>query len=303
MTRAPRWAATLLPTLWLALAAAPTAAASPPAAQQQALQAAAAAPPGTLWRVQRVVDGDTLRLVGGEKLRLIGINTPELRSRSRGAPEPLAAAARAALRSLIATDNPERQVLLEPGRERRDRYGRLLAHARHPDGRLLAAALLREGLGMQALIPPNTAHWQRLAAAEAEARAAQRGVWANPYYAARPVAALGKADAGFRRVLGIARPLGERRTALLMGERLYLPVPSASLAHFRSHWLWDAPRGACVELSGWLVAVDSASGAARLRMALHHPALLRRRPAEDCRGHRAQGAAPTPHPTRQPATN
>ncbi len=275
MVCAHRWTA-LLTALWLGSAAMAANAAVPGVQQSE-------------WRqVLQVVDGDTLRLKNGEKLRLIGINTPELRlrGRRRGMPEPLAETARSALQTLIGTDNPRYRVLLQSGSERRDRYGRLLAHARHPDGRLLAAELLRQGLGMQAMIPPNTAHWEEYAAAEAEAREALRGVWDEPYYAARPVASLGSADTGFRRVLGVARTFGQRRrSALLMGKRLYLPVPSASLVYFRDHWLWDTPGGTCIELRGWLViAGRSGDGLARLRMSLHHPALLMRRPDKDCHG-------------------
>ena len=270
-------------TLWISSIAATTSSTASATAQPPATETT-----NPQQQVQRVVDGDTLRLADGEQLRLIGINTPELRPRGKrtGPAEPLAQAARTALQSLIAMDNPERLIALEPGLERRDRYGRLLAHVRHPNGRLLAAELLRQGLGWQALIPPNTTYWTQLSAAESEARRARRGVWGIPSYAARPVATLRRADTGFRRVLGIARPLGHRRTALLMGEQLYLPVPSASLQHFRDHWLWGAPDGACVEVRGWLVAIAATrtgSKAAQLRMALHHPALIQQRPAEHCR--------------------
>lgn len=83
---------------------------------------AAPAPPTTVApsavMVERVVDGDTIDLVGGESVRLIGIDTPEVG-------ECGFAEAAGALRWLIGG----RSVVLVPGaRVDRDRYGRLLRY-------------------------------------------------------------------------------------------------------------------------------------------------------------------------------
>jgi endonuclease YncB( thermonuclease family) len=46
--------------------------------------------------------------------------------------------------------------------------------------RLVAELLVREGLGRADIIPPDHGHAEALRAAEAEARAARRGVWGLP---------------------------------------------------------------------------------------------------------------------------
>jgi endonuclease YncB( thermonuclease family) len=108
---------TTLPPLTTTVApttVAPTTAAPPPTTPP--------APPTTIAAptvsVQRVVDGDTLELVGGQGVRLIGIDTPEVGQCGY-------AEATAALRSIVAG----RAVVLLPGaRDDRDRYGRLLRY-------------------------------------------------------------------------------------------------------------------------------------------------------------------------------
>lgn len=116
------------------------------------------------------MDGDTLRFVGVGRVRVIGVDTPELHP----APEPCARAARAFVAGLLP---PGTGVRYRPGREPRDRYGRLLADVRLPDGRLLARLLVERGYARLLTIPPNVRHAAALGAAEARARAAGRGVW------------------------------------------------------------------------------------------------------------------------------
>ncbi len=129
-----------------------------------------------------MVDGDTIKLEDGQSLRLIGINTPEIGR--RGAPsQPLALDARAALQNLAA-DSP--MIALRFDSERRDEYGRLLAHAFLSDGRNVAAHLLEQGLGVQITVPPNTWNAACYQQAERKARTPRRGIWSRPEY--RPLA-------------------------------------------------------------------------------------------------------------------
>ncbi|WP_423814444.1 thermonuclease family protein, partial [Pseudomonas viridiflava] len=75
--------------------------------------------------VQRVVDGDSLRLSDGRSVRMIGLNTPELGKQGRS-DEPLAVAARLRLQALV--DASGGRVGLRPGKQVKDHYGRTLAH-------------------------------------------------------------------------------------------------------------------------------------------------------------------------------
>ena len=105
------------------------------------------ASPANADTVERVIDGDTLVVkVEGreERVRLLNINTPE--TKDPDAPvECLGPEAAEFTRTLLPEGT---QVTLTYDVERRDRYGRLLAHVRLEDGRSVGEELAREGLGV-----------------------------------------------------------------------------------------------------------------------------------------------------------
>lgn len=78
-----------------------------------------------VFAVQRVVDGDTVRLSDGRSVRMIGLNAPETGKKGRSA-EPFAEAAKRRLQALI--DANHGQVSLLVGQEPKDHYGRTLAN-------------------------------------------------------------------------------------------------------------------------------------------------------------------------------
>ena len=125
-------------------------------------------------RVQRVVDGDTLKLSDGRSVRLIGINAPELAHHGRNV-EPFAETARSRLQALV--DASGGRLSLQVGREARDHYGRTLAHAYDRGGENLEARLLAEGLGYLVAVAPNTDLVACQQAAEQVAREARLGLW------------------------------------------------------------------------------------------------------------------------------
>jgi endonuclease YncB( thermonuclease family) len=129
-----------------------------------------------LVSVQRVVDGDTLKLVDGRSVRLIGINTPELAHHGRNI-EPFAEAARSRLQALV--DESGGRIRLQLGQDSRDHYGRTLAHGYDQQGQNLEARLLAEGLGYMVAVAPNTALVTCQQAAEQVARSAHLGLWRN----------------------------------------------------------------------------------------------------------------------------
>jgi micrococcal nuclease len=124
-------------------------------------------------RIHRVVDGDTLVLASDERLRLIGVNTDEV---PKGRIDPQGSGWQAAL-WLEALLKPDAQVRLEFDEERIDKYGRTLAYAYLPDGRMVNELLLREGWAKTLRIAPNTRHAKRFAEIEREAKAAGTGRW------------------------------------------------------------------------------------------------------------------------------
>lgn len=126
-------------------------------------------------KIRYIHDGDTLHLKDGRKIRLIGINTPEL-ARDNKPAEPYAIEATNALKSLFKKD---KSIALVYGRDKKDRYGRLLAHALLADGQNIQAILLKQGLARVIAIPPNTRFISCYLEMEHQARCAKAGLWQN----------------------------------------------------------------------------------------------------------------------------
>lgn len=120
-----------------------------------------------------VHDGDTLRLRDGRKIRLIGINTPELARDTKPA-EAYSREARETLQSLFEKDN---FIGLRFGKDKKDHYGRFLAHVFSADRQNAQATLLKYGYAFAINIPPNTHLATCYLALEHEARCNKRGLW------------------------------------------------------------------------------------------------------------------------------
>lgn len=133
-------------------------------------------------RVVEVIDGDTLKLADRREVRLVGIQAPKLPlGRRNFTPWPLAEESRAALVRLA-----DGKILkLSYGGASSDRHGRVLAHLTDESGRFIQAEMLRQGMARLYSFADNRARLDELFAAEREARAANRGIWALPYYRIR----------------------------------------------------------------------------------------------------------------------
>jgi len=176
---------------WLLLPAAALAAI--PAALAPVLEAA----PG--GEAVTVVDGDTLVLSDGREIRLVGIQAPKLPlGRTGFTPWPLAEEAKAYLEQLTLG----RRLDLGFGGRRGDRHGRMLAHLFDGDGRWIQGEMLRAGLARVYSFADNRAAIADMLALERAARAAGRGIWADPYYALRAPEEAGDWLGGFELVEG-----------------------------------------------------------------------------------------------------
>lgn len=138
--------------------------------------------------VAEVIDGDTVMLDDGREVRFVGIQAPKLPLGRPGFEEwPLAPEARAEVVGMIGGE----EVHVRPGTAAMDRHGRILAHLfRARDGLWVQGAMLRRGLARVYTFPDNRLLAAEMLAAEAEARAAGRGIWALPWYAVRDARAL-----------------------------------------------------------------------------------------------------------------
>ena len=88
-----------------------------------ALLAAAAPAAPTVYRVARVIDGDTIELTNGQRVRLVQIDTPEV----YGGYECYGPAASATAKRLLPPGTRVR-LQFEPASDSVDRYGRLLRY-------------------------------------------------------------------------------------------------------------------------------------------------------------------------------
>jgi len=127
--------------------------------------------------VASVTDGDTLVCRGGTRIRLLLIDTPELDQGEFG---------HLARRQLLVLAPPGTRLRLEFDVERADRYGRTLAYLYAPDGRFLNEEMARSGYAVALTYPPNVKHVERIAAAVAEARQRQTGLWETSAFECSP---------------------------------------------------------------------------------------------------------------------
>lgn len=123
------------------------------------------------YTVEKVIDGDTLRLEDGRIVRLIGIDTPE----SKHAEVPVQVFSKEA--SEFAGQMVDGfKVRLEYDEEPEDKYGRTLAYVYLGDGRMLNEELLKRGYAYVLRRFPFYKE-QEFLKIQKQARKEQRGLW------------------------------------------------------------------------------------------------------------------------------
>jgi endonuclease YncB( thermonuclease family) len=139
------------------------------------LTAAASIPP-PLFGPAKVLDGDTLE-VAGRKVRLIGIDAPEGKQvcQRDGRPWRCGDEAREALRGLIEAANKEVRCEVLG----KDRWSRALGVCRAGNSDV-GRELVRRGLAV-AYYPKRGVRGPVYEAEEADAEAAQRGLWGGAF--------------------------------------------------------------------------------------------------------------------------
>ena len=126
--------------------------------------------------VARVIDGDTIECAGGARVRLLLIDAPEM---SQG---PFGTLARRRLEELLPRGTV---ATLELDVQREDRYGRTLAYVRHGNV-FVNRAMVRSGLAVVSVYPPNVRHVDDLRLAADSAKADRSGLWATSAFECLP---------------------------------------------------------------------------------------------------------------------
>jgi micrococcal nuclease len=162
-------------------------------------------------QVARVQDHGVLVLRDGRSIKLEGLLWPA--GERDGAPAAIRGQATAALRQFVVG----RDLAVRTRAPKRDRYDRLRAQVVLADGTWVQRAILREGLARVSPAPDRSECTAELYAAESEARAAQRGLWAYPTYAVRTPGSLHWRELGTFQIVE-----GTVQNATVRGSRAYL---------------------------------------------------------------------------------
>lgn len=159
------------------------------------------------YRVKKVYDGDTILLANGKKVRFLGINTPEVEGRHKS----VQAGGEQAKQWLIAKLK-NKKVRLEKDVEKKDKYGRLLAHIFTENKEHLNLELVRAGLASVSIYPPSLKYISELVEAERQAERNGVGIWGYDEYAPKQVAELKQGSVkGWQRVVGKIKKIRHAR--------------------------------------------------------------------------------------------
>ena len=124
-----------------------------------------------IYKIKRVIDGDTLLLINGERVRLIGVDTPETKHPQKPV-EYFGKEAYLFTKQMV----DGKEARFEFDRQKRDRYGRLLAYVYLLDGTFLNAEIIKQGYGFAYTKFPFK-YMEEFRRYEREARETRKGLW------------------------------------------------------------------------------------------------------------------------------
>lgn len=124
-----------------------------------------------LYKVKRVIDGDTFILQNGQKVRLIGVDSPETVSPKKSI-ECFGKQSSTQLKLLIEGQ----EVYLERDISDKDKYGRLLRYV-WIDDRFVNNILVQGGFARSYAYKPDTRYQSLFNASQLLAKASGRGIW------------------------------------------------------------------------------------------------------------------------------
>jgi micrococcal nuclease len=225
-------------------------------------------PSTAFYTVEKVFDGDTVKLTDGKRIRLLGINTPEVHHRGQRTE-----AGGEAAKTWLANKLTGQKVQLITDAEPTDKYQRTLAHLITDRKDHINLQLVEMGLASVNIYPPNLMYAEQLMAAENRAEQARRGIWANPQYAPLLLEQLGDdGHDGWTRLVGKIKALRKSR------KFIYLEFSDKFQARIEKRWLKlfpepDSYLNHTVEVRGWLN-----KNRGDWSMLLRHPSAIKTRP-------------------------
>ena len=216
------------------------------------------------YNVRKVYDGDTVLLTNGQKVRFLGINTPEVEGRNKSA-EPGGEEAK----NWLSGQLKNKKIRLESDVEKKDKYGRLLAHVFTEDGAHLNLELVKAGLAAVNIHPPNLKYVDTLLTVQEKAENARRGLWAYKHYASQPFTQLQGSDyKGWKRVIGVVKQIKQTRRNIYLqfSDDFSIKIERRFKDLFPT---LDRYRGGKIEVRGWLNKSKN-----RYTMLVRHPSSI-----------------------------
>ncbi len=197
-----------------------------------------------LFKIDLVIDGDTVKLDDGSRVRLTGFNTFELKDSGWKRDYALRAKRR-------AIEVLPKSIQVTPWPAPKDRYGRLLGNLWMGEA-YLGEVLVAEGLALTVSVPPETSLVQCLLSTEWGARMSRIGVWSLDQL---PQAVKNISSGGFQHRVGMVTQILDQTTVILDGKlRVIFPEIDSSVRtgtryevrgwvsrspkSFRSDWPW-----------------------------------------------------------------
>jgi micrococcal nuclease len=126
---------------------------------------------GKEYVVNKIINGDTIRLDTGEIVKYIGIEAPELNTKE-GGPEFFARQASRQNQKLVLL----KKVRLEFDKEKKDSEGRVLAYV-FVKNVFVNAELIKLGYAKTNIVPPNDKYKNMFLDYEKKAKQSEKGLW------------------------------------------------------------------------------------------------------------------------------
>ncbi len=215
--------------------------------------------------VKRVYDGDTIILQNNVRVRLLGINTPEIESRHRQGEEGGVTA-----KEWLKNKLSQGAVYLEYDQQKKDKYGRALAHLFLENDEHINETMVRSGLASSNIIPPNLGYVDELVEAEHKAQQLKIGIWAMKSYQALSVKKLSKKNklSGWHRFLATPVDIVETRkyVRLVLTDKVDIRIPKDNRYLFPDLASYI---GKSLEVRGW-----ASRKKAHYSILIRHPSAL-----------------------------
>ena len=143
--------------------------------------------PGHLYRVARVIDGDTIKLDNGQHVRLIGIDTPELKEghklerdlKQRHLSKKVELARGKKAYQYVRKLVEGKKVSFKFDTRKYDDYQRLLAYVYLANGQFVNAQIVKAGYAYPVFIKPDIKYSQLFRQLYTQAKENHRGLWKN----------------------------------------------------------------------------------------------------------------------------